>query len=518
MLASSSDVRAKEAESATPQEESSQEPQEEIPTEIDEQEGDSDELEDLKRTIEEQRTRLEEQDKLSEAQREEIESLRGKFDEMKKQLEEQGKLSEEQRQQIEEMNQLLLSVHNRVQEMKDKPPDYSISGALEERLKQIEASTQKEDVEIPVDVVSAGEFPGSLRIPGTDAAIKLGGSVRFSTVYTFDDLKVDDQFITAEIPVGSAEAGQGARLNMSGRASRLNVDIRTPTGVGHMRAFIEGDFADEGDTFRLRHAFGQYKRTLVGKTWSAMADPQASPEDIDFEGLNSRNLVRQAQIRFGVSMDDDKTFAFSLEDPESDITGGESVNLMPDMIARFRWEKPYGPLGHLQMALILRQLRAEADNRPTKTLREIGYGMTVSGKLAVASELEKDNIVFQINSGDGMGRYINDLESEGGQDAFIDPVTNRMRTLAVFSIYAAYQHWWTETTRSSLLYGFVFVDNVSNQPDDAYTRTNRIALNVVWSPIPRLDLGIEYLYGNRENKDDSSGHATQAQFAATFWF
>lgn len=494
--------------------------QEEESPQVEQQEAAPDELEDLKRTIEEQQKELEKQDEITEAQRDRVEVLRGKIDKLQKQLEEQKKLTEEQRKQIQEMNDLILSMHNRLEEIEGQPPDASIREALDKRIKELEDSIQTEP-EIPPDVVSAGEFPGSLKIPGTDAAIRIGGRVKFSTVYTFDDLGVDDQFITAEIPVtGQSVAGEGARLTMSARSSRLNFDVRTPTGVGHMRAYVEGDFAssDSGYNFRLRHAYGQYKRTLVGQTWSTMADPQAQPEDIDFEGLNSRNLIRQAQMRFGISLDEDKSLALSLEDPKSDITGGEDVNLVPDLIARFRWEKPYGPLGHLQAAMILRQLRAEPDNRPDITRREFAYGLTVSGKLAVESEFEKDNIVFQINTGDGMGRYINDLESDGGQDAYIDPINNKMRTLPVFSIYGAYQHWWTEEMRSNLLYGFVFVDNLSNQPGDAYRRTHRVALNLIWSPIPRMDIGIEGLYGNRENKDDSSGHAIQAQMAVIFRF
>ncbi len=37
---------------------------------------------------------------------------------------------------------------------------------------------------------------------------------------------------------------------------------------------------------------------LARKTWIALTDPDASPEEIDFEGLNGRVNLRQAQIRF----------------------------------------------------------------------------------------------------------------------------------------------------------------------------------------------------------------------------
>jgi hypothetical protein len=36
---------------------------------------------------------------------------------------------------------------------------------------------------------------------------------------------------------------------------------------------------------------------------------------------------------------------------------------------------------------------------------------------------------------------------------------------------------------------------------DAYKRTNRYSVNLVFSPTPRIDCGIEYIYGTRANLD-----------------
>ena len=93
------------------------------------------------------------------------------------------------------------------------------------------------------DVVSVGEFPGSFRIPGTDAALKIGGQVRVTAVESLDAIGTDDRFVTSSIPVeGSEAAGKGARTTLSATPSRFNFDFRTPTGVGAMRAFIEVGF------------------------------------------------------------------------------------------------------------------------------------------------------------------------------------------------------------------------------------------------------------------------------------
>src|SRR5262245_291014 len=69
--------------------------------------------------------------------------------------------------------------------------------------------------ELPPDIVSAGEFPGSIKIPGTDAALKVGGLVRVNWVSTNNALTVEDRFVTSAIAVaGTAEADRGARVDV----------------------------------------------------------------------------------------------------------------------------------------------------------------------------------------------------------------------------------------------------------------------------------------------------------------
>jgi len=43
-------------------------------------------------------------------------------------------------------------------------------------------------------------------------------------------------------------------------------------------------------------------------------------------------------------------------------------------------------------------------------------------------------------------------------------------------------------------------------------------LDLIWSPIAPLDIGVEYLWGSRKNKDGNKGTANQLQIVATFNF
>ena len=131
---------------------------------------------------------------------------------------------------------------------------------------------------------------------------------------------------------------------------------------------------------------------------------------------------------------------------------------------------------------------------------------------------DRDEFMYQLNYGDGIGRYINDLGTVGGQDAVFNPATGELKTLTAFGGYVAYQHWWSERMRSTFVAGYTDVDNLDFQLDDAYAQTKRVTANFLFSPIPRVDIGAEFLWGERTNKDGSSADAMQLQIAAKYVF
>jgi len=442
-------------------------------------------------------------------------------------IEEQARELEELKKRLSDVEALALSSHNRLAEIEQQPKEATVTEAVEQRLAELEQQVQKIP-ETPADVVEAGEFPGSFRIPGTDAAMKIGGQVRMSVVKTVGPLGVDDKFVTSLIPIeGSQEAGKGSRVAFSARPSRLNFDFRTPTGVGSVRAFLEADFAGGStNSFRLRHAYGQWGRFLGGQTWSTFADPEAEPDGIDFEGLNAISLFRQPQIRWTKAVREKAFLAIAIENPSPDVTGATGVNQAPDVVARIRLDREELPLfgflangGHLQAAVLGRQIRAEAPDRPNETFSTAGFGANVSGQMFTKWHEGRDNFTYAVNGGTGIGRYITDLGSLGGQDAVYDPETESLEPLTVFASYVGFQHWWKkEGLRSTWTYGFVNVSNLPIQTPDSFHRTHRVTANVAWSPILRIDLVLEYLAGTRKNKDGESGFSNQLQIGGTFRF
>ena len=129
-----------------------------------------------------------------------------------------------------------------------------------------------------------------------------------------------------------------------------------------------------------------------------------------------------------------------------------------------------------------------------------------------------DRVKFAVNAGWGIGKYITDLGTLGGQDAVFNPVDDSLEALRVGSGYFGYERQWRPTFSSTFTYGIVNVDNLDIQTPDSLRRTQRTTINLTWSPIPQGDLVLEFLAGTRVNKDGQRGTSSQIQTGWTFRF
>jgi len=106
-----------------------------------------------------------------------------------------------------------------------------------------------------------------------------------------------------------------------------------------------------------------------------------------------------------------------------------------------------------------------------------------------------------------------------------DPVTGEFEVLPAFGWYLDYEHMWKRWSRvrdmnlrSSVIWSVVNVNNSEFQADDAYHHTRRLSGNIIFSPISRIDAGLQYIYGSRENKNGEKGRAEQVQVVMLFHF
>ena len=130
--------------------------------------------------------------------------------ELRQLLADQGAALDRQARVIEEQGRTLAALQRQV-EGPNRSTETPTAVAAQAPASQgpVSRTAAEPTPDLPTEVVTAGNFPGSIRIPGTESAIKFGGRVPIVAVHTLDALGTEDKFITSSIPVGPSTSGRG---------------------------------------------------------------------------------------------------------------------------------------------------------------------------------------------------------------------------------------------------------------------------------------------------------------------
>lgn len=440
-------------------------------------------------------------------------------------------LIEKQQAALEAQSKELQNLRNQVQSLQGQQKE--TAKAVVDQQKAIAAAPKSSGAQTAAvsgdkKYVEQGDFAGSIKVPGTDVSFKMGGQVKVDALYTPDQTAglSEDLFQTRTITTGNGVNTSG-RSRVHARETRLNLDVRSPTDFGDLRAFAEFDLFGQsaatvqsqvnGYDVRLRHAWVQVGNWMVGQNWSTFNDVAAFAESLDFAQVNGESFVRQPQIRWTNKFDGGWSLAVAAENPEGDISDTVPADVaqsdgIPDMIAALKWEQDWG---HLQTGAMYRKL---AVDNATVDDSVNGYGVNLSGKFKTNIFSEKDSLKFQANYGEGIGRYINDLQVVNGQgfDAVLDG--GDLKALKAYGGYVSYQAVFNPKWRSNLTGGYVYVDQPDSVPGNMMESTKYLSYNLIWTPVPKLDVGVELLYGQREDVDGDDGDAKRVQASAKYTF
>jgi hypothetical protein len=152
-------------------------------------------------------------------------------------------------------------------------------------------------------------YPGYFRLPGTKTLLKIGRYFKTDFIRDIRPSGDTDRFITSSIPVPTT--GGGTNSTVSVRPTRLSLDFLIPTDTSaSARFYLEGDlFGSNATTPRMRHAYAQYKNFLIGQTFSNFQDPDAGPDQLDFQGPNAQVSLRNPQFRYSIPLAKKNSFS-----------------------------------------------------------------------------------------------------------------------------------------------------------------------------------------------------------------
>ena len=396
---------------------------------------------------------------------------------------------------------------------------------LEARIAQLEQMVQglKSELEAQKAAQAAQPAPAPLPAgaqpiqattisPAANAGTRFsyGGFIKLDAMYTnTDGGEIADGspgrlfYLPSTIPVGGGD--EGTDLDMHAQFSRFWFSADTDIDGHKVKAYIEADMfgnANGNETatntygVTLRHAYVSWDKWLAGQTWSNFQDAAALPDAVDFVGPTDGTIfVRQAQIRYT-----NGPWSLSVENPETLVNAHLSTarissddNNLPDVTARYLHKAAWG---HFTVAGLARQLKYET---LASDESESAFALSVSGKWNLGAN---DDIRYMLSGGSGLGRY---LAFGLGADA-MQAADGSLEALDGYGGFVAWRHAFGPKLRGSLFYSMAQFDNDPALTGLAVTESARsIHANLIYSPLPRIDIGAEIIFGERELENGQSG-------------
>jgi len=357
--------------------------------------------------------------------------------------------------------------------------------------------------------------------------LSIGGRVKIDTIYNANSVggtrtsKSDLAFSPTGIRVPEAERNS---LDANIRESRIWATLKIPVGDNSLSTYIEFDFFDTkkdssgsphvSNEPRLRHLYSSFRNFTIGKTYTTFANISSYPEINDANGPVANLLVRQELIRYNKSLNWGEVF-FSLEKGEStfSLPTGSSFQVnddqIPDIVGKIKFSESWG---NLSIAGLIREINPDSKIVAGNNDQQWGAAFSIAGRAYTSSQ---NNLRFAISYGNTLGRY---FSSNAFNDATIDN-NGEINLTEIIGAHIAFQHWWTSTLRSSLAIGAAYADHDTSAVTTAISKLFASShLNLMWSPIRKMTLGMEWLHGYRELENGNDGHLDRLQFSAIYKF
>jgi hypothetical protein len=223
-------------------------------------------------------------------------------------------------------------------------------------------------------------------------------------------------------------------------------------------------------------------------------------------------FARQAQVRWTQPFSGGQ-WSIALENPETvaSLATGTSFRAdddrLPDFAANVHFDTSFGKYS---IAGVARQLRIDSLSAPATREQKLVTAFGING---VVPTFGKDDLRLSAYAGNGIGRYSIGFLS----DAIVD-ANSRLVAPTQWLAMAAYRHYWSANLRSTVAFSAVGVSNPEGTAATVNKSSDSAHLNVIWSPVPQANAGLEYIYARREVQGGDSGNVNRVQASVQYFF
>jgi len=363
---------------------------------------------------------------------------------------------------------------------------------------------------------------GFFYIPGTETCLRVGGRVRA-------EFRYNDRYQRAQAATGFRARG------------RLNVDARTQTAYGTLRAFFRYELTGNTGAYGTGPGVSQTS-SLVDKAFVQFAGITAGraqsffdfyANDLNFQDLRGPDNLNQNLFAYTASFGSGFSATISVEDATQRQTTNTAFansivyagQRMPDIVGVLRVDQGWGSA---QLGGAFHQLQAMNFAPAVAGVSpyvDTEYGFALMGGLKINLPMiaKGDVLWLQAAYADGAIGYLTPQGTPLGggtttahittnnADAYVDAIGNLKKTKG-YAITAGFLHYWTPQIRQGLYGSYLRLDyaaGVSSPVLATGAVANgavvdqsewRVGSNLIWSPVSGLDIGVEVLYVHLDPK------------------
>ncbi len=351
---------------------------------------------------------------------------------------------------------------------------------------------------------------GFFFIPGSDTCIRLGGRVRAEYLYV-------EPFFRAQDATGFRARG------------RLNVDSRTETAYGSLRAFFRYEIT--GDTGAYADGFGGSRATTVSldKAFIQFAGITAGrlqsffdfyANELNFADLSGSDAGTTNTLAYTATFGKGFSATIAIEDRgQRQVANGFPIlppgaqafapggDRMPNVVANLRYDDT--AFGSAQLSGAVAQLFSVNLTAPG-FIPDTEYGFAIQGGVQINLPMfaAGDQLWLQAAYADGALSYlgVGAAAGVGGiavpqADAIVDAFGSTKRTRG-YALVGAYLHYWTPAVRQAVYASYARTDYAgqflvtAGGINTGFVDTSdfRVGSNVIWSPVKDFDIGAEIFY------------------------
>lgn len=334
------------------------------------------------------------------------------------------------------------------------------------------------------------------------ADVSIYGSIRGDANYIIKG--ADNDFNLAH--ASKEEASD--KLRATAKVTRLGLDFNTPVGDNKVGGKVEVDFASAAENLRIRHAYLTLNNWLFGQTTSSFASVHA-PEMIDFLTNigGSGGTARVPQIRYSQKLAPATQLFVSAEEGNSTADGSSVTYRVPTLTAKVTQGFAEGKGLASARALVEHYKASTGGDDKTGWGAALGTNYQISEPLKVSADVT----------------YVKGHNNHlyGSNAAFTLDANNNIEQNESIAVQTGITYKFSPQLRSTLAYGALFSDDGTDYArinDDANEKVQQAWINFIYSPVKPVDLGIEYINGERETfagekfSDDRVGFMARYSF------